>query len=378
MAKNIVSEKFEQCISCGACFRACEAYKTQNPKQLKKLAQTLKDNTLAVDDAHFAYRCNLCGYCQTKCPVGLNPSELFKEARISYCRSGQGPLSYHTPMLTNKKVNFFSLNNADALKKEDYPKEAETIFFPGCALRTFRPDLVAKVSGLLGKDVLTMNHECCGKSLKGIGLEDDYEAHNNSVLALLEGFRPKQIIVACPNCYTSFKPKIKFAEVLFAEELLLQKAAEIKPSVTANFGTVTIHDSCPFKETPELFDLSRGFVDAFYGGKRVEMENSRGKLLCCGGGGGVSFSNEKLSRRISQVRLQEAKAAGADTVVTFCLSCATQFGSVAAKEGVRVIHALDLLQPEVAPDYGAIYRRSRKQFGGGKLFVNLMRLSLQV
>jgi Fe-S oxidoreductase len=374
LGKNPVTEKFEACKTCGACFKTCEAYKTYNPKTIKKLADTLNKNTLSINDAHLAYRCNLCGHCQTKCPEGLNLAELFKEARIAYCKSGQGPLSYHTPMLTNKKINFFTLNN-NTLMKPKYPKQADRIFFPGCALRTFRPELIEKVKTFLG-DVLVLNQDCCGKSFRGIGLEDEYQTHNNALIRFLESFKPKEIIVACPNCYTSFKPKIDFAKVVFAQEALLQ-TGKLKP-VTTDLGTIAVHDSCPFKEAPELFNIARRFVDTVYTGQRVEFINSKEKLRCCGGGGGVSFSNEKLSKHISSVRLREAKATSADTVVTFCVSCAIQLGSVAAKEGICVFHSLDLLEPVSNPDYGIVYHRSRKQFSGSKLFVNLMRLQLQV
>lgn len=376
MDKNEVINRFEACKACGACFNACEAYKALDPKCIKKIVKALANCTLSVDDAHTAYRCNLCGYCQTKCPQNLNLAQLFGAVRVSYCKSGQGPLSYHAPMRTDKKINFFSLNDETPHKKPVYSKQAARVFFPGCSMRTFRPDLVLKVSRYFGDALVLNGDECCGKSFKSIGLEDEYETHNAKMVSLLEDLKPSEVIVACPNCYTSFKSKIKFAQVTFVEQALLNGASKFKKA--SGLGVLAVHDSCPFKEAPETFNFAREFVDGIYDGKRVELSNSKEKLRCCGGGGGVSFANEKLSRRISGIRLREAKAAGADTLATFCVSCAIQFGSVSRKEGVRIVHALDLLEPMSTPDYGEIYRRSRKQFSGGKLFVNLLRLSLQV
>lgn len=371
-----IEKKFEHCAKCsGVCLLSCEAYQNDNPQIIREISKNLKANTLSVDDAHIAYRCNLCSYCQTVCPQSLNVAELFYAARVSFCKSGQGPLSYHLPMLTNKRVNYFSLANKAALKKETYPKQADRIFFPGCALRTFRPDLVSKVSSYLG-DALVMNNECCGKTLSGIGLEDEYDKHIASVVKQFKDLKPRQIITACPNCYTSFKYTVDFADVIFLEDILEEKIHN--KNIPGNLGTVAIHNPCPFGQAPELFEISKKFVDSAYSGKRIDLYEPKDKIRCCGGGGGLSFSNEKLSLQISRARLQEARKAGVDTLITLCVSCAIQFGSVAKNEGIRVIHALDLLEPSTIPEYSDIYKKSRKQFSGGNLFVNLMRLSLQV
>jgi len=337
----------------------------------------LEEGRIGVDDALIAYRCTLCGFCETQCPYDVSVKELMDSARYSYVRSGQGPLAAHTPLYVNRAVNFFSLLDGSSHKKKEYPSHADRIFFPGCSLRGYRPELMSQVARLLGAPYV-MENECCGKPLKAIGDWDQYEEHNGRILNLLERMGPSEIILSCPNCYGTFKSAIKFAKVTFAAEALLETVPPKEGPGREDLGTVAVHDSCPYRQNPELFDISRRFVDTFYGGKRVEMKYSRERLQCCGAGGAVSYSNEALSQDTARMRLKDAKDSGADTVITFCNSCGVNFGPTSGEVGVKVLHAFDLLLPESSPDYGALYKKSRSVFSGVCLLENLVRLAVQV
>lgn len=372
-----VVERFRDCTSCFACLRHCPSYQGFDKGFVKELAQTLESGRISIDDALVAYRCTLCGFCGTQCPYDLSVRDLMDSVRYNYVKSGQGPLAAHTPLYVNRKVNFFSLLDGSSHKKKEYPAHADRIFFPGCSLRGYRPGLVGEVAHLLG-DPYVMGDECCGKPLKAIGDWDEYEKHNGRILGLLESLGPSEIILSCPNCYGTFKPVVKFAKVIFAAEALLESLPSGQEQRREDLGTVVVHDSCPFRESPELFDISRKFVDIFYGGKRVEMKFSRERLQCCGGGGAVSYANEKLSQETAKMRLQDAKDSGADTVITFCNSCGVQFGPTSAEVGVKVRHAFDILFPESPPDYAALYKKSRSVFSGVCLLENLVRLSAQI
>lgn len=372
-----VVRQFQDCTACFACLRHCPSYQGFDKGFVKRLAKSLENNAISIDDALVAYRCTLCGFCGTQCPYDISVKELMNAIRASYVRSGQGPLAAHTPLYVDRKVNFFSLLDGSTHKKKEYPKHADRVFFPGCSLRGYRPDMVQQVAHMLG-DPFVMGNECCGKPLKAIGDWDAFKSHNERILGLLEGLGPSEIILACPNCYGTFKPSVKFAKVTFAAEALLEGAPAAGRKARDDLGTVAIHDSCPYRETPELFDISRKFVDTFYGGKRVEMKYSRDKLQCCGGGGAVSYANEKLAQDTARLRLQDAKDSGADTIITFCNSCGVQFGPTSADVGVKVRHAFDILLPESTPDYGKIYKKSHSIFSGVCLLENLVRLSVQV
>jgi Fe-S oxidoreductase len=51
------------------------------------------------------------------------------------------------------------------------------------------------------------------------------------------------------------------------------------------------------------------------------MANRREKSLCCGAGGGHYFMDLKRGERINNLRVKQARDAGADTIVTGCAFC---------------------------------------------------------
>jgi Fe-S oxidoreductase len=372
-----IAKSFERCTACDACLRSCPSFHGLDSEFVKDLAKSLGENRIDVDDAMTAYSCNLCGFCTTQCPWHVDVKGLMVAVRNSYVRSGQGPLAAHTPLYVNKRVNFFSLLDGSSHKKKEYPKQVDRIFFPGCSMRAYRPEAVDRVAHLLG-DAYVMKYDCCGKPLKMIGETGAYEEHHARVLEQMKSMNPSEVITSCPNCYNMFKPDLNFAKLRFAAEALLEEVQPSDVPPRTDLGTVTIHDSCPYRDNTELIDLSRKFVDKFYPGQRVEMKHSKKNTLCCGAGGAVSYANEDLAKVGALERLGEAKSFGADTVVTFCNSCGVQFGSSNEQAGVKVIHAFDLLDPSSTPDYAKMYDKSKSVFSGVCLLENVARLTLQV
>lgn len=372
-----IVKSFDRCTACDACLRSCPSFKGRDSQFVIDLAKSLGEDRIDVDDAITAYSCNLCGFCTTQCPWHVDVKGLMVAVRNSYVRNGQGPLAAHAPLYVNKKVNFFSLLDGTSHKKKEYPKHADKIFFPGCSMRAYRPEAVERVAHLLG-DAYVMRYDCCGKPLKMIGETRAYEEHHARVLERMEALNPSEVITSCPNCYSMFKPDLKFAKLKFAAEALLEEVTPADIPFRSDLGTVAIHDSCPYRENTELIDLSRKFVNTFYPGEKVEMKHSKTRTLCCGAGGAVSYANESLAKTASLERLGEAKDYGADTVISFCNSCAVQFGCSYKQAGVKVVHAFDLLDPTRTPDYGAMYSKSKSVFSGVCLIENLARLTLQV
>ena len=65
----------------------------------------------------------------------------------------------------------------------------------------------------------------------------------------------------------------------------------------------------------------RKVMDAIPGIKRVEMTRCRDRSFCCGGGGLSLFYEPVEDKRMGQVRVEMAKEAGANVIVTACPFC---------------------------------------------------------
>jgi Fe-S oxidoreductase len=69
----------------------------------------------------------------------------------------------------------------------------------------------------------------------------------------------------------------------------------------------------------KIYDGPRAILAKLAGEKFVEMERNRENAVCCGTSGWANCSVN--SKQIQMERLQEAKATGAETLVTACPKC---------------------------------------------------------
>jgi len=86
-------------------------------------------------------------------------------------------------------------------------------------------------------------------------------------------------------------------------------------------------------------------MDAIEGLNRVELEKSRDRSFCCGGGGLMLFFEPEEEVRMGVLRVNMAAEAGANVIVTACPFCLVNIQDaikVAGQEGK--IEALDLTE----------------------------------
>ena len=83
-------------------------------------------------------------------------------------------------------------------------------------------------------------------------------------------------------------------------------------------GTATYQDACRLSRHLGVYEDPRALIIAT-GLDLVEMEHMRHASLCCGTTGWTSCG--KVSKNIQVQRLREAKATGADIMITSCVKC---------------------------------------------------------
>jgi Fe-S oxidoreductase len=135
----------------------------------------------------------------------------------------------------------------------------------------------------------------------------------------------KQVIFSCPEGYYTFKnhyPQylgtLGFEVVHFYDFVarMLNDGA-LKPG--DGNGCYTYHDPCRLGRMARVFDGPRTILESIPGIRFVEMERNRENAVCCGTSGWANCS--MCSKQIQVERLKEAKAAGAEVMVTACPKC---------------------------------------------------------
>jgi Fe-S oxidoreductase len=175
--------------------------------------------------------------------------------------------------------------------------------------------------GVLGED-----EKCCGDPARIMGQEMLFQQAAKEQMELLRQREFKVLLTGCPHCYNVLKHEYRqfggdFKVVHhseFIQEMLDFKGLKVGPGAKQR---AVYHDPCYLGRYQKIYDAPRRVLDRMSNMQMREMENHRAKSLCCGAGGGHYFMDLKRGERINNIRVNQAHAAGADTIVTGCAFC---------------------------------------------------------
>jgi Fe-S oxidoreductase len=143
----------------------------------------------------------------------------------------------------------------------------------------------------------------------------------------LEKYQFNEIITTDPHAFNAFKneyPRLGISyPVRHYTQFLVERLDQLQPLMKQELNAqVTYHDPCYLGRANDVYDEPRSLLKAIPGIKLVEMSHNRETSLCCGGGGGGmwldGFQWEKAHARLSEWRVREAIAAGADVLAVAC------------------------------------------------------------
>lgn len=175
--------------------------------------------------------------------------------------------------------------------------------------------------GVLGED-----ERCCGDPARLMGQEMLFQQAAKEQVELLKQRTFKVLLTGCPHCYNVLKHEYKqfggdfnvVHHTEFIEELIA--SGKIKPQ-GGTARKVVYHDPCYLGRYQNIYDAPRSVLKTIPDIQIAEMKNRREKSLCCGAGGGHYWMDLKRGERINNLRVKQAHAAGADTIVTGCAYC---------------------------------------------------------
>ena len=216
--------------------------------------------------------------------------------------------------------------------------DTKRIFFPGCSLSAYSPEVVEETLNHLQNKLSGTGAvlKCCGKPTKALGQQEKFKKKFASLQNEINKLGAEEVIVACQSCYLTMseycEQKITSLWELFPEIGLPEKTYGEGEDSNLTFA---IHDSCSTRDIHPIHDGIRWIINEL-GYDIEELEHSREDTRCCGYGGMILPVNPELAQKIMRKRASQAES---EYMVTYCAACR---GSMATG-GKTALHILDLV-----------------------------------
>ncbi|MCP4605739.1 MAG: (Fe-S)-binding protein [Proteobacteria bacterium] len=343
--KEAGGEVYKYCYQCGKCDAVCPWNRVGN-FSIRKIIREAAFGLTEIESENI-WRCTTCGTCPKECPRGVEQIELGISLRRIASNYEVFPTSVRSASIVRgslrtegNPLNEERIKRADwaeGLSVKPFSEGMEVLFF-GCCYLSYDPRLkkVARATAdLLNKagvdfGILGTQENCCGESTRKTGGEDVYKSLAKENIKTFVDNGVKKIVVSSPHCYETFKNEysefmVNF-EVVHISQYLFELINEGKLKPTKEYGKkVVYHDPCYLGRHNGIYDEPREVLKRILGLELNEMADSRKDSLCCGGGGGRIWMDTPKGERFSDLRLEQAKQAGAEVLATSCPYCITMF-----------------------------------------------------
>lgn len=316
---------------------------------------------------HTLRRCCFCGHCTAACMRHIGAVEHMRAWRELFMRANLMPPDDSKLVMVDNEWHIFSayraiygIGYADLITldaAEEYGHGwVDTVFFPGCSLVSYAPEVVRTVGAWLTDSGINwaLSDACCGSPLMSAGMFERAHDLRESVIQKMQKAGITRMITICPGCADEFRPDMPAdIELVPLPELLLEKAdARIAQGGVSGFHpaqlhSVTFFDSCHDREDVRNANALRQLFAQFMPNTvQTEMDHSKRGTLCCGAGGAVgSYDPQITNERVWRV-IAEARKTEAETLITMCPTCTytvAQANLERPDDAIESLHYLEAL-----------------------------------
>ena len=354
---------FYSCADCGRCSDSCPANAVGRPLSPRFLSIKARDyafqhypvlgrstNHQALVGSVYSddeiWSCTTCGACEEECPLLIENIDKIVDLRRGMIDDGNVPQSLQKPLKAlesrGNPYGKMEKKRADWATNKEFQRvcpvktlaknTANTLYFVD-SMTSYDDRMqsiarsTARILANIGDDfgILGGAERDSGHEVRRFGEETLFTALRDHNTDAIKASGVKKIVTADPHAFNALRHDYKDVPPV---EHISQVIARTSATGMIRFNAVerpdevyTYHDPCYLGRHNQVYDDPRNVLDAIPGLKRVEMQRSRDRSFCCGGGGLMLFYEPKEEQRMGVKRVQMAAEAGANVIVTACPFC---------------------------------------------------------
>ena len=340
--------KVLSCIQCGMCAGTCPhgEYMEYPPR---RIIQMLRSGLIEeVFHSESLLNCVACYSCMAKCPRDIRLVEVLlpfvkeqvfeslpeipKELQTAL----QNTIRYGNPqgLPATKRADWIKTQSVPVRILGQDPRPVDVLWFVEC-YPSYHPRgqdnarALARLFAALQLDFAILGNEerCAGECARLVGEAGLFDTLRERNIGVFRKYQFRQIVTNGAHAYDAFKwiyPSYGFDfPVEHTVTFFANRLNALKPLLTKRLNyLVSYHDPCCLGRHNGFYDEPRALLRAIPGIKLVEMAHHHINSLCCGGGGGGmwldTYYKSKGMERLSERRVKEAIAVGADVLAVAC------------------------------------------------------------
>ncbi len=362
----------DACVQCGRCETACPAFAAGQPLNPKALIYDLASGATlssamgpyagsphpgrsppvpasspaapllpAIIDPATLWSCTSCRACVSACPMMIEHVDMIVDLR-RHEALGKGAIPDKAAETLTRLRDTGSQSGGDRenrflwaadldLRHLAPGESCDILWIVGEAgyvqrnQRTLRA--FARLLKVAGVDVAVLGRDetDCGDLARRLGEEHVASMLADDLRATLDTRRFARIVTTDPHVMNSLRNDYPLLGTRYVvqhhTELLADLIADGRLKVTGRIeSSVAYHDPCYLGRWNGQYEAPRAILAAIVPDLR-DMERSREKARCCGGGGGAPLADIPGKARIPDQRMEDVKATGATIVAAACPNC---------------------------------------------------------
>jgi len=362
------------CSQCGYCVDECDQFygrgwESQSPRGkwywLREYMEGRADWDQKMVDTILV--CTTCELCNVRCSASLPIEPSWMKLRGKLIQEDKKMTFPPFEMMaeaTRAEGNIWAGYRKDRSKwlpeemkaKHGPGTKAKVVYFGGCTVSYVEHDIGQAAVTLLdaaGVEFATLGNveNCCGTPMLVAGKWDVFAETLKKNVAAVKAAGADTVVASCPACdmmwrhvYPEWAAKLGIEFGITARHYSELVAEKIKAGTfafpKAVPGRVTWHDSCHIGRVSGVYEPPRDVIKAIPGVEFVEMAHHHEEAHCCGSVLTL-IKDPLIAHDIGEMRLAEAQAVKADTVLALCPCCEFQFRVTKEKKGTPIeIHDL--------------------------------------